>query len=222
MITFLIQPEQGTNQPIAFDLVFHLLQALKFQKWKNGESSFEYNVGEDINEMGLQYRDVVPIGSTEFVTNFIRKHYGKKTAPRNVPECLFHYAKRNIFNGSFYVKSNERIKHSANTLLENMQYSEFVDDIKCEWRAFVFNGQLLDIVKYSGELDYYPDLTCVKQMIKDFINPPPAYTIDVGISKSRGTLLIEAHDFFSCGLYGFEQYDKLPFMLSQTFFYLVR
>lgn len=40
------------------------------------------------------------------------------------------------------------------------------------------------------------------------------YFLDVGNS---GTFVIECHDFFSCGLYGFADYSKLPHMFYKTF-----
>lgn len=51
-------------------------------------------------------------------------------------------------------------------------------------------------------------------------NSPIAYTLDVGIhfvDNNLVTSLIEVHDFFSCGLYGFDDKDKLPFMFYRWF-----
>ena len=45
---------------------------------------------------------------------------------------------------------------------------------------------------------------------------PIAYTLDVGIND-KGTFVIEVHDFFSCGLYGFADVGILPSMLNRWF-----
>lgn len=53
-------------------------------------------------------------------------------------------------------------------------------------------------------------------MIKQYNAAPVAYTLDVGISNSK-TLIIEVHDFFSCGFYGFSEHKIIPFMFSRWF-----
>ena len=43
------------------------------------------------------------------------------------------------------------------------------------------------------------------------------YTLDVCVTENRErTEIIELHDFFSCGLYGFEDYSVLPIMWIST------
>lgn len=53
-------------------------------------------------------------------------------------------------------------------------------------------------------------------MIKQYITAPIAYTLDVGISDGK-TVVIEVHDFFSCGFYGFSDHTIIPFMFSRWF-----
>ena len=47
---------------------------------------------------------------------------------------------------------------------------------------------------------------------------PVAYTLDIGVKWKEGgneTFVIECHDFYSCGLYGFSDLNKLPFMFNR-------
>jgi len=54
-------------------------------------------------------------------------------------------------------------------------------------------------------------------MIKTFKpEAPVAYTLDVGINN-RSTFVIEVHDFFACGLYGFADLNLLPLMFYRWF-----
>jgi len=53
-------------------------------------------------------------------------------------------------------------------------------------------------------------------MINSYITQPIAYTLDVGVVNDK-TYIIEVHDFFSCGLYGFSNHQILPFMFSRWF-----
>jgi hypothetical protein len=62
----------------------------------------------------------------------------------------------------------------------------------------------------------------IKEMIADYKSAPVAYTLDVAVCDSHtfaddiGTVVIEVHDFFSCGLYGFNDI-KYPNMLHRWF-----
>lgn len=53
-------------------------------------------------------------------------------------------------------------------------------------------------------------------MIREYKSCPIAYTLDVGVN-SNNTFIIEVHDFFSCGLYGFSDNKILPYMFSDWF-----
>ena len=48
------------------------------------------------------------------------------------------------------------------------------------------------------------------------MNKNEAYTLDFSISKEHGTFVLEAHRFYSCGLYGFSDYQILPWMFIRT------
>src|ERR1035437_124445 len=184
----------------------------------------------------------VPIGSVEFVTAFLQEFYGLTPKPRNVPEALFHprYSCRQIFNGNhmdfenviggkYFFKSNTKIKGFAKIVklnspgmlpipAGNYQVSEFIS-INSEWRAFVYEGKLVGLQNYIGEFTVFPNVDAIKSMISAYEKSgeaPVAYTLDVGVND-YDTFIIEAHDFFSCGLYGFADYAKLPLMLNKWF-----
>ena len=58
----------------------------------------------------------------------------------------------------------------------------------------------------------------MREMIKLYHSAPGAYTLDVAVlnNEKKDTALIEIHHFFSCGLYGFQDYSKLIKMYSIT------
>lgn len=95
-------------------------------------------------------------------------------------------------------------------------------DIKSEWRAFVYKGELLDVRNYSGDFRIFPDISIIEEMIKDYKNSPKAYTLDVAVDDKENTVLIEIHQFFSCGLYGFADYRVLPKMFIDTHKEIIR
>lgn len=87
---------------------------------------------------------------------------------------------------------------------DSVMFSEEIP-IESEWRVFVFRERLTDIRCYSGNPWLLPDKSTVMSMIDAIGQKYPAYTLDVAvISKETGfqTVVIEVHNFISCGLYG--------------------
>ncbi len=106
----------------------------------------------------------------------------------------------------------------------NYQFSEYVT-IESEWRAFVFKNNLIALQHYCGDFTMFPNVDTIKNMITGYKSAPVAYTLDVGVkeiheyfSPDTITIIIEVHDFFSCGLYGFSDYATLPFMFARWFY----
>ena len=160
--------------------------------------------------------------------------------PMNVPESLFKYAGRKIKNGTFndiygftvnnkqfdFIKSNEQIKGICGFIdsisLNDLRKNQFVQlskeiEILSEYRCFVFQNELVGIKHYTGDFKIFPKISTIENMIKDFADSPVSYTIDIGIKDSGETIVIECHDFFSCGLYGFDNYKLLPLMFYRWF-----
>ena len=137
-------------------------------------------------------------------------------------------------HGKYFVKSNANIKGFTEILkindnfswsipVGNYQISEYVD-IQSEWRVFVYQDKFVGLQNYSGDFKKFPDVYKIKEMIKAYKDAPIAYTLDVGVGKSQhhkkygfflgnDTFIIEVHDFFSCGLYGFADHKIYPYML---------
>ena len=236
---FLIQKIE--NQ-IQHDFSFTLLESVRFHDWLQNDthSTIKYiNCKYDDNGI-LQlpvfkkyHHTYIPIGSVEFVSQFLNTFYGLTPKPRNVPESLFSYAGRGIFNGNetnipdkhVFVKSNDVIKGYSQVFQNgietldvskgNYQISDYIN-IDSEWRTFVYKNKLVGLQHYVGEFTMFPDVRRIKEMIESFTDSPIAYTLDVGINNTE-TFVIEVHDFFSCGLYGFSDHSILPSMFSRWF-----
>jgi hypothetical protein len=223
---FLIQKIDGE---IRHDFAFTLLESIRFLNWirRGTDNDIKikyantYNVVDpDLiypNPFKPSHKDYVPIGSVDFVQDFLMHFYNLKLMPINIPNELLgeEFTKRFVFNGTEkevigdkFVKSNDIIKG----------YAEFVDDmvdipegnyqisdvisIDSEWRAFVYKGKLVGLQNYSGEFTKFLDVTKINNMISAYKSSPIAYTLDVGVN-SVDTFIIECHLFSSVGLYGF-------------------
>jgi hypothetical protein len=233
---FLLQKIDGE---IRHDFVFTLLEAIRFRNWFNKPEKIIYGFYNTTgNQTEFKFKEIhrkyIPIGSVEFVTSFIYQFYGRIPKPINVPKELFGYAGRDIINGSkmdlfsltgkFFLKSNDKIKgfsdiSNINNVSQipagNYQISEYII-IDSEWRAFIYQNKLVGLQNYSGEFTKFPSVNKINAMIKHYKSAPIAYTLDVGVNDN-GTFVIEVHDFFSCGLYGFSNYAILPNMYYRWF-----
>lgn len=242
---FLVQKVDGR---VVHDFSFALLQAKEWYDWSGKEKLFiRFSDGnfDGIRIPGLY----VPVGDIAFVSSFLSRFYpDRKEAlrPLNVPEILFPFAGRRIaniwckddyaplqgikdvyaksmdvlkdpFNGSFYdVPANYERKD-----FRHCQVSEIID-IVSEWRAIVHHGAVLYIGNYSGDPLAFPDAGRIRGMAAAYTDAPVAYTLDVAVTKSGETVVVECHRFFSCGLYGFNDLARYPKMLSQAWKEMIR
>ncbi len=240
MKTFLAQTENGI---VVHDFVFTLAESVRYTNWYRNEKVYSLVLSDSpVLPEGIIAGDVVPVGSIEYVLAYAEKVYGiKDIKPLNIPEQLNRpeYIKRSIWNYStadaekygnqtVFVKSKSKFKGITECLPynkipsteEELFISEYIDDIQSEWRAFIYRSNLVGLQNYSGNFTVFPDTELIKNMITDYPSAPPAYTIDVGISENRRTFLIECHEFFSCGLYGFADHSILPQMFIVAWNYI--
>jgi len=234
---------QKINGKIVHDFSFTLLESINFKNWLTHSEKIKvkfFNYNTDVTEPNDIYpisfkpyhKGYVPIGTVEFVTEFLQHFYGLTPKPLNVPEELFHYAGRMIYNGTekdlrgkMFIKSNDIIKGTCGIWNEdeggglptgNYQFSNVIS-IDSEWRAFVYNGKLVGLQNYGGEFTKWPNVQTIKGMIEMYKSAPIAYTLDVGINDENGTFVIECHSMMSVGLYGFADHAILPNMFYKGF-----
>jgi hypothetical protein len=231
------------QQPEIFDFQFELRKAIDSQRFL-GNNDYSISDKKD-NEQSL----LCPIGSVEYVHNYMLKHNIPVPKPINVPDELFpttfsgrsiinidieKYEKNNDYGNlvkfnnrvedetgkEIFVKSSDTVKDESNGFTrillaekdKSYQVSEEVD-IVSEWRGFVFNKQLVDCRCYSGNFRMFPDFEKVDKMICTYQSSPIAYTLDLYVNYVD-TFCLEVHNFYSCGLYGFRNYNILCQMFS--------
>ena len=234
---FLVQVTAGQ---VTHDFAWRLCRSREYLEWHGDNIEIRFHEGTDFSD--VDNPDVfTPVGSVEFVSEYLRTFHPDAVhmlKPLNVPEKLFPYAGRpvrNILKESdmpkleentwLFLKSLSTIKDPENGPRLNPTAAECVGyqispmiSIISEWRAFVFNGKVLDIRNYSGDPFVCPDKDTVTEMVEEFTDAPVTYTLDVAVTTGNKTVVVECHRFFSCGLYGFRDDAKLAPMLSQTWF----
>lgn len=217
---FLIQTLNGR---VKYDFAFTLMESVDFLRWFRNDKEIDFVLTD-----GDLIEGYIPIGNVKFVSDYLEKFYGKRPKPINIPIELLdkRYTGRTVINGTEkdivgrkFVKSNDKIKSFTEFCTSapegNYQISDVIE-IDSEWRAFVYNGRLVGLNNYSGAFDIFPDPVKIREMIGVYETRPVAFTLDVAVCN-RETYIIEVHDFFSCGLYGFDDHNILPFMYSRWF-----
>jgi len=239
MMKFLIQTVNGK---CALDLCQAMEKAEEFYRWKNDAFEIAYADMEDMIEYDAE---TCPVGTLEFVFKYVDGLYGKdehlRIKPINVPDWARPYAiggyvinignvgkdadiisklslahehrmfmkSRNDFKSPIngFIDCREQIKDNVQLVLEG--------DIVSEWRIFVHKGKNIDIKNYSGDPFAFPDADRIHffESINDSIKEG---TVDICITSDGTMHIMECHDFFSCGLYGFADYNALPLMLWRT------
>lgn len=119
-------------------------------------------------------------------------------------------------------ENNGLIIFDPNKLEEIAGYQvskEMSPKILSEWRVFVYHDDIQQVCYYDGDPIVFPDAYRIRNMVDEYSknNAPIAYTLDICVTE-YGTYVMECHRFFSCGLYGFSDYRKLPYMFSQAWF----
>lgn len=232
---FLIQTIKGS---VVHDFAFALKQALDFQTWFYGEAQHAVTYSDVPTLSGpFPKGTVIPVGSNEFVFAYIRQH--EPQAPQNIEPIYIPSAlqteeflgrnlsremdiKKALTTGVYpvFVKSATQYK-GVTALLEEWEalpadeywLSECIA-IQSEWRGFVHHHELLDVRSYAGDFRAMPDFAKMDAMIDAYRNEAPAaYTLDVAVTEMGDTVILEVHPFVACGLYGFDQGDRLIKML---------
>lgn len=239
---------QKINGKIVHDFAFELIRSKDYYDWLDEPISVSYT--DDLSFQNLSNPEgLVPVGSVEFVSEFLRRFFPSAASslrPLNVPEELFGFAGRTIANiykkedfeplrhfDELYCKNLDTIKSQFNRPVYNIQksfeakyfrgfqVSEHIN-IVSEWRAFIFDGQILHIANYAGDCLSFPNPDTIKEMVRTYKSAPSVYTLDVAVKDSGETVIIECHRFFSCGLYGFSDFRRLPIMFTRTWKEMIR
>jgi len=235
---------QKIDKEIRHDFSFTLLESVRFQNWFQRQNAVSVKYVNCYADDGVWFfkpfhEHYVPVGSVEFVLSWMKRFDIPTPKPINIPDELNepfytyrpvkngnHMDIEDLVHGKWFVKSATKFKgfaevlriddsHSWSIPAGHYQMSEYID-IQSEWRAFVYNGKLVGLQNYSGGFSTFPDIRTILHMVHNYKSAPIAYTLDVGVND-HNTFIIEVHDFFSCGLYGFADHNIYPYMLYRWF-----
>lgn len=173
---------------------------------------------------------VIPVGSIEFTEAVVAQAFGVSNIhPQNIPEPLQDnvFSGRRLVPsttissvpqimtdwnvGQVFLKSATRSKGNITGIYNLKSLPQTEDEVLVsevlpllsEWRVFVFKDMVQDIRHYTGSPYAVPHESVVKNMVRAMDGRLESYTLDVGVTAgNQRTVIIEVHNFISCGLYG--------------------
>ena len=194
-----------------------------------------------------KHRNLLPIGSVEFVKKAAEIMETKLPAPINIPESLkpvidrkIWLSKRNDLKFPCFIKPNTDLKLFTGFVAKSQKdldlYPELIGfdgdflcsevfdgEIKSEWRCFVLKGEVINCSCYSGDSLYFPEKRIINELISAYTNAPSAYSLDVAVTekdfgwKYNKTELIEVNDAWAIGSYGCNPQDYFKFLKTRWF-----
>jgi hypothetical protein len=241
---FLIETNQEGE--VVCDFSFTLLKAIEYHEWKGqtmpcllSDTYIHKGLRHDTIPVGsnefvqgfLRHYHGIEMKPINIPEELLHPQFTRRIV-KNMDKATLYEHLRLVRDEKLFVKSHDVIKGFSGFLPDtggiygggtppidridgNFQVSTIID-IDSEWRGFVFKGELVGLQNYVGDFTLFPDVARINKMIAAYKSAPVAYTLDVGVNKD-GTFVIECHDFFSCGLYGFANLSILPAMFSQWF-----
>ncbi len=198
------------------------------------------NIPEDLWSRGIGYVSSVGSGKNTTIPDFIKALQDKKDLSDDRIHHLIYE-----FSPGWFIKSEEKFKSEGNGHYssigdfmktkyydpnEKYQIGKLEKGLLDEWRIFVFDGRILDIKRYASEDPrkfYLPDDKIIDLVLSKV--KLPAYSFDLGVvnydyaissrPEKLKTVIVEVHDFFSTGLYGFSDLKSLPYMFYRSHLY---
>lgn len=201
-----------------YDFVYPFIEAVRFHNWQCGEEMDEA-VFLECPKSGYLATNCIPVGSVEFCLDWYRRMGVYTVPPLNIPECLDPLVRRRVLRTNdlkedgtkYFGKSMTVIKSGKNGWYteyhdnEPMLFTNEIKNICSEWRLFVCDGEILGLKCYMGQEFTPPDKKYCEAVV-DAVSKNDrlrAYTLDVLVLENGDTDILELHDFFACGLYGF-------------------
>lgn len=229
---YLIQtePRSGLVVP-AQDYGYTVVDAVEQHNWlyPDDKQTIRYRRNSQFEKDELS-SSCLPVGSVEFCLDWYRQAGCGLVKPLNIPKELWTSVRRKVFEAAslaedgkqYYGKDINAIKAHWNGVYKSysgpktLQFSEWTNDVVSEWRLFVSRKEIVDIRCYLGDQWRLPDRLYCECVAQEYGKYNPAFTLDVFVRQNGDTDILELHDFFACGLYGFDDARLLLRMLRDS------
>jgi hypothetical protein len=235
IITFLIQAEpakhiQGAPRVLPSQIEGSVaIELINYANWFNNETLYEYTLVENFDvttscmteDKKLPTR-IIPIGSVEFVLNYLKQMGIQSVTPLNIPPVLWRYVSRDIKisnpdiianDGKWFVKSLHKIKSQYNDMYdgdrdsksvinqtvdvfgdEDVFMTRWIDDVISEWRVFVYDKEIIGIRNYAGDEWTLPDKAYISKIVQEY--DKRSYALDVMVNKEFSHYTTHGYSYY--------------------------
>ena len=217
----------------SYDFVYNSIEPLKMLDFEI--IPFDCNdMEETLTCYPLNIEKDVIIGSVQSISEFFKGCGIEVPEYLGYPEELKPYLGRKIIETTFedahrhqfpiFIKPSKGVKRFTGCLVETGRQLGYLRDFDkvedsdpvflsdpidflSEFRCFVHEDKLKGIQFYLGDFTLFPDVSVIQKMIEDYTTANCAYTLDVGVTPSGATFLVEINDMWAIGSYGFNAKD---------------
>lgn len=170
----------------------------------------------------------IPVGTVEDTLKFYEYHHDRLLLPINL-DTLDIDLKRKVFRGEhsdipmgWFHKEANLLKGEYTGIRDRWiplpkDLREYIIseplELLAEWRCFIHKGAWVGMQQYQGNFRLHPDIKQVEDLLKE-LNLTRSYALDIGVDEKGVVYLIEIHDFYSCGLYGYSENYILPMFVD--------
>jgi len=125
------------------------------------------------------------------------------------------------------IKPKEFIGNVWSSCLNLIPLANKADDIPCyvcepidilsEFRVYVQEGEILGVKHYYGDWNAVPHKPFVEEVARNYKPCPIAYGVDIGVTNTNDSFVIEANDGCNLGNYGLDSIHYGEMIVSRWF-----
>ena len=221
-------------------------QADKYRYSEYSYLTLDYSEIEEVNSIPISIgQELTPIGSLQFVSKWLSVYQKcDRMPPIEVPACLRtseflqreydFYTKENLPRENYYfIKNVDQLKSFSylgnlslldfDSIPDGMYMASNYIPIVAEYRMFVSKNHIKAIQFYEGDCTIFPDVSTIQKMANVYYlskNSLYSYTLDIGVTSSNKTIILEIHPVTSVGLYGYANKDLLNMYIDGYNWYI--
>ena len=106
-----------------------------------------------------------------------------------------------LFTGLVAERVSDLVETASLDAAVLVDCSEIVS-FRSEYRCYILNGEVIGVRPYKGDPLLFPDGQRIREAVAAWADAPVAWALDVGVTTTNQTLLVEVNDSYALGSYG--------------------
>jgi hypothetical protein len=159
--------------------------------------------GKDVIDLDYP-KELLPFMGRTFYESTLKEVYDNVTSDEQVKPVFVKSKDQKHITGFVCNNFTDFTRNCTGHELNKPIYISDVVDFKSEYRTYIHRHNIVGCIRYKGDYSLAPNKTIVEDMLYALRNTkmPVSYSIDVGVTSTGETLLVECNDGFALGNYG--------------------